>query len=128
MKRWNLMAIVLLCCALYGCKLPQEPQHYARLVTHIQISHNGITQEFDDPHKIEEILSYLRTLPYTETSILDPVYMDSPGSQIKLTYIGGETRYFLQKGAHYLSKDKKPFRSIDASAGVGLLAILDKYS
>ncbi len=109
---------------LSGCALPEPEAYYSRQVNQMEIHHNGQSLTLTEPSQIEAILSYLRLLPRLGTSIPDPEHMASPGVEIILTYIGGQQKHILQKGAYYLSENHLPFLPIDEKLGSQLSELL----
>lgn len=107
-----------------GCYVPQQEAYYPRQVMQMEIRRQDDSVTLTEPSQIEAILSYLRLLPRLGTSIPDPEYMASPGVEIILTYIGGQQKHILQKGAYYLSVNHLPFLPIDEKSGTQLTDLL----
>ena len=107
-----------------GCYVPEEEPYYSRQVEQMEIRRNEQSVTLTEPSQIEAILSYLRLLPRLSTSIPDPEHMASPGVEIILTYIGGQQKHILQKGAFYLSENHLPFYPIDEELGSQLAELL----
>ena len=107
-----------------GCYVPAQEAHYSRQVEQLEIHYNERSVTLTEPAQIEAILSYLRLLPQLADSIPDPQRMASPGVEIVLTYIGGQQKHILQKGAYYLSENHLPFYPIDEELGSQLTQLL----
>ncbi len=123
MKRLILLSVLLL-FLLAGCAVPEQEAYYCRQVDRMEIRHNEKSIALTEPAQIEAILSYLRLLPRLGTTIPDPEHMASPGVEIILTYIGGQQKHILQKGAYYISENHLPFYPIDEELGSQLIALL----
>jgi hypothetical protein len=54
--------------------------------------------------------------------------MASPGVEIILTYIGGQQKHILQKGAFYLSENHLPFYPIYEELGSQLAELLGGFT
>ena len=123
MKRTFLLSILFL-FLLGGCAAPVQETYYSRQVVQMEIRREEESLTLTEPYQIEAILSYLRLLPRLNTSIPDPQNMASPGVEIILTYIGGQQKHILQKGAYYLSENHLPFYPIDEELGAQLIDLL----
>ena len=123
MRRFFLLSILSI-SLLAGCALPEPEVYYSRQVEIMEIRQNEKAVTLTEPAQIEAILSYLRLLPILGTSIPDPEHMASPGVEIILTYIGGQQKHILQKGAYYLSENHNPFYPIDEELGAQLSELL----
>ncbi len=121
------LVIIFICLLLTGCKAPVAKQNTPRLVTRVRIQTEDFTREYTDIQKITAILDYLRFLPKSGPSILDPEHIKTGGISIELTYLTGQNRTYVQKGVFYLSQDKEPFRPIDPDSASALLKILEAY-
>ena len=111
-----------------GCTVPEQEAYYSRQVEQMEIRRNEQSVTLTEPSQIEAILSYLRLLPRLSTSIPDPEHMASPGVEIILTYIGGQQKHILQKGAFYLSENHLPFYPIDEELGSQLAELLGGFT
>ena len=120
--------LLLLPILLTGCYVPEEEAYYSRQVEQMEIRRNEQSVTLTEPSQIEAILSYLRLLPRLSTSIPDPEHMASPGVEIILTYIGGQQKHILQKGAFYLSENHLPFYPIDEELGSQLAELLGGFT
>jgi hypothetical protein len=127
MKRIFVLTIFTL-YFLTGCQIPEPEPYYPRQVVQLEIRHNGKSVTLAEPAQIEAILSYLRLLPRLSTSVPDPEHMASEGVEIILTYIGGQQKHILQKGAYYLSENHLPFYPIDEELGAQLSELLQGLS
>jgi hypothetical protein len=120
--------LFLLVFLLTGCYVPQQEPYYSRQVEQLEIRRLEDAITLTDPSQIEAILSYLRLLPRLNTTIPDPEHMASPGVEIILTYIGGQQKHILQKGAFYLSENHLPFYPIDEELGSQLSELLGGFT
>ena len=120
--------LLLLPILFTGCYVPEEEAYYSRQVEQMEIRRNEQSVTLTEPSQIEAILSYLRLLPRLSTSIPDPEHMASPGVEIILTYIGGQQKHILQKGAFYLSENHLPFYPIDEELGSQLAELLGSFT
>ena len=109
---------------LAGCAIPEPEAYYSRQVMQMDIKRDQESVTLTEPAQIEAILSYLRLLPRLGSSIPDPEHMANPGVEIILTYIGGQQKHILQKGAYYLSENHLPFHPIDEELGAQLIHLL----
>ena len=123
MKRILILSVLSI-ILFTGCTMPEQEAYYSRQVVQMEIRRNDKAVTLTEPDQISAILSYLRLLPRLSTSIPNPEHMDDPGVEILLTYIGGQTKHLLQKGAHYLSENHLPFYAIDGQLGAGLADLL----
>ena len=123
MKRIVLLYILPL-FLFVGCAIPEPEAYYSRQVMQMDIKRDQESVTLTEPSQIEAILSYLRLLPRLGNSIPDPEHMASPGVEIILTYIGGQQKHILQKGAYYLSENHLPFHPIDEELGAQLINLL----
>ena len=119
-----LVFILSLPIFLSGCSLPEPEAYYSRQVVQMEIRRDEESLTLTEPSQIEAILSYLRLLPRLNTTIPDPQNMASPGVEIILTYIGGQQKHILQKGAYYISENHLPFYPIDEELGAQLIELL----
>ena len=120
----GIFLFLLLPFLITGCYVPEQEAYYSRQVEQMEIRRNEQSVTLTAPSQIEAILSYLRLLPRLSTSIPDPEHMASPGVEIILTYIGGQQKHILQKGAFYLSENHLPFYPIDEELGSQLAELL----
>lgn len=127
MKRTFLLSVLAL-FLFAGCAVPVQETYYSRQVEEMEIRHNGKSVTLTEPAQMEAILSYLRLLPRLGNSIPDPSLMANPGVEIILTYIGGQQKHILQKGAYYLSENHLPFYPIDEEFGTQLSQLLGGLS
>ncbi len=123
MKRILLLSILPM-LFLTACAIPEQEPYYSRQVVQMEIRREEESLTLTEPYQIEAILSYLRLLPRLNTSIPDPQHMATPGVEIILTYIGGQQKHILQKGAYYLSENHLPFYPIDEELGAQLIELL----
>ena len=124
----GIFLFLLLPFLITGCYVPEEEPYYSRQVEQMEIRRNEQSVTLTEPSQIEAILSYLRLLPRLSTSIPDPEHMASPGVEIILTYIGGQQKHILQKGAFYLSENHLPFYPIDEELGSQLAELLGGFT
>lgn len=124
----GIFLFLLLPFLITGCYVPEEEAYYSRQVEQMEIRRNEQSVTLTEPSQIEAILSYLRLLPRLSTSIPDPEHMASPGVEIILTYIGGQQKHILQKGAFYLSENHLPFYPIDEELGSQLAELLGGFT
>lgn len=124
----GIFLFLLLPFLITGCYVPEEEPYYSRQVEQMEIRRNEQSVTLTEPSQIEAILSYLRLLPRLSTSIPDPEHMASPGVEIILTYIGGQQKHILQKGAFYLSENHLPFYPIDEELGSQLAELLGSFT
>ena len=118
-------ALLLLLPILFtGCYAPEQEAYYSRQVEQMEIRRDQKSITLTEPSQIEAILSYLRLLPRLAKTIPDPEHMANPGVEIILTYIGGQQKHILQKGAYYLSENHLPFCPIDEELGAQLIELL----
>lgn len=122
----KLTVLFLFCLLLTGCKAPVAQENTPRLVTKIQVDTGETYRVYTDSAKIAQVLDYLRFLPKTDPSLLDPELMSSNGITIELTYYYGQNRVYTQKGVYYLSRDKLPYEPIAPEVGNDLLRLLQK--
>ena len=119
---------ILLALLFSGCAVPEQEAYYARQVDKMELRWEQESVTLEEPSQIEAVLSYLRLLPRLSTSIPDPEHIALPGVEIILTYIGGQQKHLLQKGAYYLSENHLPFFPIDEKSGAGLADLLQGIS
>ena len=124
----GIFLFLLLPFLITGCYVSEEEAYYSRQVEQMEIRRNEQSVTLTEPSQIEAILSYLRLLPRLSTSIPDPEHMASPGVEIILTYIGGQQKHILQKGAFYLSENHLPFYPIDEELGSQLAELLGGFT
>ncbi len=124
----GIFLFLLLPFLITGCYVSEEEAYYSRQVEQMEIRRNEQSVTLTEPSQIEAILSYLRLLPRLSTSIPDPEHMASPGVEIILTYIGGQQKHILQKGAFYLSENHLPFYPIDEELGSQLSELLGGFT
>ena len=124
----GIFLFLLLPFLITGCYVPEQDAYYSRQVEQMEIRRNEQSVTLTEPSQIEAILSYLRLLPRLSTSIPDPEHMASPGVEIILTYIGGQQKHILQKGAFYLSENHLPFYPIDEELGSQLAELLGGFT
>ena len=124
----GIFLFLLLPFLITGCYVTEEEAYYSRQVEQMEIRRNEQSVTLPEPSQIEAILSYLRLLPRLSTSIPDPEHMASPGVEIILTYIGGQQKHILQKGAFYLSENHLPFYPIDEELGSQLAELLGGFT
>ena len=124
----GIFLFLLLPFLITGCYVPEQDAYYSRQVEQMEIRRNEQSVTLTEPSQIEAILSYLRLLPRLSTSIPDPEHMASPGVEIILTYIGGQQKHILQKGAFYLSENHLPFYPIDEELGSQLSELLGGFT
>ena len=118
------LSILFLPFLFTGCYIPEPEAYYSRQVVTLEIRYNENSVLLEEPSQIEAILSYLRLLPRLSSSIPDPEHMSKEGVEIILTYIGGQQKHILQKGAYYLSENHLPFYPIDEDLGSQLTELL----
>lgn len=123
MKRIFVLSILFI-FLFTGCYVPQQEAYYPRQVVQMEIRRQNGSVTLTEPSQIEAILSYLRLLPRLADTVPDPELMASPGVEIILTYIGGQQKHILQKGAFYLSENHLPFSPIDEKSGAKLTDLL----
>ena len=123
MKRILILPILSL-FLFTSCYIPEPEVYYSRQVVTLEIRYNENSVLLEEPSQIEAILSYLRLLPRLSASIPDPEHMSKEGVEIILTYIGGQQKHILQKGAYYLSENHLPFYPIDEDLGAQLTELL----
>lgn len=124
----GIFLFLLLPFLITGCYVPEQEAYYSRQVEQMEIRRNEQSVTLTEPSQIEAILSYLRLVPRLSTSIPDPEHMASPGVEIILTYIGGQQKHILQKGAFYLSENHLPFYPIDEELGSQLAELLGGFT
>lgn len=122
------LILLLLPLLLSGCAVQEQEAYYSRQVEIMEIRSSEESLTLTEPAQIEAVLSYLRLLPRLGTSIPNPEHMASPGVEIILTYIGGQQKHILQKGAYYLSENHHPFYPIDDELGAQLSDLLKSIS
>ena len=122
------LSVLILPLLFTGCYIPTPEPYYPRQVEQLEIRHNEKSVSLTAPAQIEAILSYLRLLPRLSTSVPDPEHMASEGVEIILSYIGGQQKHILQKGAYYLSENHLPFYPIDEELGAQLSELLQGLS
>ena len=120
----GIFLFLLLPFLITGCYVPEQEAYYSRQVEVMEIRRNEQSVTLTEPSQIEAILSYLRLLPRLNTTVPDPQQMASQGVEIILTYIGGQQKHILQKGAYYLSENHLPFSPIDEELGAQLMELL----
>ncbi len=119
---------ILIVFLLTGCYVPKQEPYYSRQVEKMEIRRMEDAITLTEPSQIEAILSYLRLLPRLNITIPDPEHMASQGIEIIITYIGGQQKHILQKGAYYLSENHLPFHPIDDELGAQLSDLLKNIS
>ena len=120
----GIFLFLLLPFLITGCYVPEQEAYYSRQVEVMEIRRNEQSVTLTEPSQVEAILSYLRLLPRLNTTVPDPQQMASQGVEIILTYIGGQQKHILQKGAYYLSENHLPFSPIDEELGAQLMELL----
>ena len=123
-----ILFIILLLLLFSGCSIPQEETYYSHQVQQLEIHQEDKSLTITEPAQIKAFLSYLRLLPRFHMTIPDPTHMAQPGVEIILTYIGGQQKHILQKGAYYLSENHLPFSPIDDELGAELDNLMKEIS
>ena len=80
-------------------KLPRDPQHADKGISHMQAPQHELSCSTNDPQNIERVWDILKTLGHTQApcdlqlTVKDLIHMQVPQQVIYIVYIGRESSH-----------------------------------
>lgn len=125
-KFW--IILLMLCLCLFSCSCGRKPPGQTRVVTGVDVvveSHQGVIhRHYTKPHKIRQVLNYLRLQDSQGPADTDPERIAGPVMRIDVKLSDGSNKVYYQRSGRYLSRQYHPWQKIDPKQAAQFSQIL----
>lgn len=128
-KGWKILYIISFIFLLSGCgKREVRPP---AVVTRVEIRclHAGERMErcYTEESQIRSVLDCLRLQKSKGTAQVDPERLSGDVFEIRVCLSDGKEHIYRHRGGEYLSRDSRPWQTVDRSHGQALYNLLWEY-
>ena len=115
-RKWKIILCVLPLFALFFVTKKKEPVPL-RMVTNVELicqeDNNVFYRCYTKPHKIQQVLNYLRLQKNLGQPEVDPERVRGTAIQIDVCLSNGVRHVYYQRAGEYLSRQYRPWQKIN---------------
>lgn len=117
------MLFIFLIFLMNGCgrKTPILPRVVVRIDVAFDSRHCSLRRAYTEDEKIEQILSYIRTIGVQKTPQIDPTVQKTSLYHITLHFSDGQKKFYCQKGSVYWREGHSPWKEVSKNSTQGFL-------